>query len=300
MVEWLALLIVVPAVVVPVVLLAGFAGCDQFFGIDELDFPILSAEATSTSDIVLTWLYGDRHPQTYNFERTELPDGDPVPFNVSLSPYMDHDLKPDTEYQYHVRASYHDGSASDWSSYVSARTLPFRTSFEWKSYEEAFSRDAQGWAGSCIVQRIEAVRLSTSGTKVKITLRASSAGDASIARVYISRPDPDPTKTLYDPDADLTAVATTPFVVAANTSLTLPPVEYALDEGQPLLIAVDFSATPASAIRVSDHALGAPDHVPPEEALTYFKIATEAAAMPDRTGFDSTAGFNLIYKIEVA
>jgi hypothetical protein len=32
--EWLILLLIVPAVVVPVVLLVGFAGCNQVFGLD--------------------------------------------------------------------------------------------------------------------------------------------------------------------------------------------------------------------------------------------------------------------------
>jgi hypothetical protein len=33
MTEWLILLLLVPAIVVPVVLLVGFAGCDRFFGL---------------------------------------------------------------------------------------------------------------------------------------------------------------------------------------------------------------------------------------------------------------------------
>ncbi|CAN0426230.1 unnamed protein product, partial [Phaeothamnion confervicola] len=134
-----------------------------------------------------------------------------------------------------------------------------------------------------IVQRIEAVRLSTSGTQVRVTLRAASDGDASVKRVYISRPDPDPSKEPYDSGADLMPITTTPFVVTANTTLELPVVDYALNDGAPLLIAIDFADTPLSGIRTSDHAVGSSTiHVPPEEAQTFFKPNTEAAATADR------------------
>ena len=55
MTEWLILLLLVPAVVVPVVLLVGFAGCDGVFGLEHIYTPppvpvvpmIVSAMGTS-------------------------------------------------------------------------------------------------------------------------------------------------------------------------------------------------------------------------------------------------------------
>jgi hypothetical protein len=64
----------------------------------------------------------------------------------------------------------------------------------------------------------------------------------SIDRIYLSKASPigDP----YDSEADLKEFYGK-VVIPANTSITLsdtqPDVRYDLDEGQPLLIAVDFS-----------------------------------------------------------
>ena len=56
MTEWLLLLLLVPAIVVPVVLLFGFAGCG-FEGYVPLSAPIIeSAIGTSVSSIRLTWM----------------------------------------------------------------------------------------------------------------------------------------------------------------------------------------------------------------------------------------------------
>ena len=150
------------------------------------------------------------------------------------------------------------------------------------------------------MQRIEAVRLAKSGAQVRVTLRASSMSDASIKRLYISRANPGPSADLYNSDTDLTMIVDAPLTITMDRALPLPLVDYALDQTRPLLVAVDFSDAPPSGIRTSDHAVGSPDiHVPPEEAQTFFRTATEAAATADRTGFDPTPGLNLIYKIEV-
>ena len=67
---------------------------------------------------------------------------------------------------------------------------------------------------------------------------------------------------------------------------------YHLDEGQPLLIAVDFSAAPPSGIMYTDA-------VPPEQATAYYKEGAEAATA-NRTGFTQAPGIYLIEKIEVS
>ena len=46
MAEWLILLLLVPAVVVPVVLLVGFAGCDRVFGFETLHPPETTFDET--------------------------------------------------------------------------------------------------------------------------------------------------------------------------------------------------------------------------------------------------------------
>ena len=91
-----------------------------------------------------------------------------------------------------------------------------------------------------------------------------------------------------------TPYTTTIQLVAANSSLTLPPIKYNLDEGQPLLIVVDFNTAAASEIRAIEGA-------PPQETSTYFKLGAQEAANSDRANFSSsTVAIFFIEKIEVA
>jgi hypothetical protein len=181
-----------------------------------------------------------------------------------------------------------------WVSWVLKLFQQFIPIIEWfdVTFSEALNTDdGINWQGFCLVQRIEAVRLSLSGTEqVRLTLRAASSSSASIERIYISRPDPagDP----YDSATDLTAIISTPLVIPANTAVTLPAVNYNLDEAQPLLIAVDFSVASTSRIRCTKA-------VPFQEAFAYFKLGAEAAKA-NRTGFAPYPGIYLIEKIEIS
>jgi len=302
MTEWLILLLLVPAIVVPVVLLVGFAGCDRFFGLQHVDTPppvsivpvIVSAEGKSGTVITLTWTYAGSAAD-FQFERMKLPERTRETFTAATSPHDDDNqgqgLEPGTDYLYRVQAIGSDGEAGDWSSpepNVLGTTLL-------TADEQARSRDAPGLQAFSIVQRIETARLSTSGTRVRLTLRAASLGNASIERIYISRPDPAPGKDLYDSDSDLTLVSSA-VIVPANNSLTVPAmgsIHYPLDAEQPLLIAIDFSATLPSAIKVVDNVLGS-------EASVYYKAPAAEAANPDRTGFTPVDRMFIVEKIEVA
>ena len=128
---------------------------------------------------------------------------------------------------------------------------------------------------------------------MRLTLRASSIQQASIDRIYISRTNL--AGKHYDPASDLKEFYGK-VVVPANTSITLadtqPDVRYDLDEGQPLLIAVDFSPGSPSGIRFRDA-------VPREEASAYWQAGAEAA-LPDRSpGYTSENRIYLIGLIEV-
>jgi hypothetical protein len=157
------------------------------------------------------------------------------------------------------------------------------------AFSESLIADDVEWEGYCLVQRIEPVRLSRSGTQVKLTLRASSVSSASIDRIFISQADP--AGEPFDSAGDLTAVTSAPFVIPAGTEVILH-VNYNFDRTKPLLIAVDFTAAPASAIRGT----GA---VPPEQASAYYKLGAEAAT-PNRANFTAASfGAFLIETIEV-
>jgi hypothetical protein len=288
MAEWLILLLLVPAIVVPVVLLVGFAGCSFRHGTAApLPPTMVSAIGKSVRVIALTWTYADPDagpPKWFEVERTKLPELTVDPLFEASSPLDDQGLEPATSYSYRVRAVFSDGATSSWSESVVGTTLSFEETFS-----ETLIKDDANWEGYCLVQRIEAVRLSRSGTEVKLTLRASSVSDASIDRIYISQPDP--AGQPYASASDLTAVTSTPVVVPADTAVTLPAVNYTLDEGQPLLIAVDFSAAPPSGIRYTDA-------VTAQQASAYYKLGS-AAAIADRTAFTSYPGLYLVEKIEV-
>jgi hypothetical protein len=79
----LTLLLLVPAVIVPVALLVGFAGCDRVFGLTEINPtpPIIdSATGKDVATITLIW-HSDGAPQSYQFERTD-PDGNIANFDA--------------------------------------------------------------------------------------------------------------------------------------------------------------------------------------------------------------------------
>jgi hypothetical protein len=111
MTEWLLLLLLVPAIVVPVVLLFGFAGC----GFEGQAFPsfspplIKSAMGTSVSSIRLTWMINDPTATSIEFERTKVRSADPpYTFTVPASPPVRDDpgLEAATTYEYKARAIY--------------------------------------------------------------------------------------------------------------------------------------------------------------------------------------------------
>jgi hypothetical protein len=288
MMEWVILLLIVPAIVVPVVLLLGFAGCDVLLGLDEVTPGpplILSVTGTGATTITVVWKYDDA---TANFqvERTKEGVADPLVDEPSTT-FEDRNLEEGTNYSYRVRAVFSNGDPTDWSAPVTGTTLSFQLAFA-----ATLTEKESGWETYCVVQRIEPP-LFHSGKEVKITIRASPDGDLTIDRIFISKPaaggDP------YDADDDLKEVASSvmPVMVPAGTAITLPTVNYDLDSTQPLLIAFDFSSTVGSgnvAYAIAQ----------PSEASVYYKHAFEAA-INDRQGFFEQGTFIfMVEKIEVA
>lgn len=287
--DWVTLAVLSAALVVPVVLMLGFAGCSFSAPVAAaVDPPILiEAKGTSVSTIRLRWTFAES-PAGFIVERelagaTETQLLPAAPFE-----FLDKGLNPQTTYQYRVTAVLTDGGTTNPSSPVAGATLGFKTAFTAALTED----DGRGWAGETLVQRIEPARLASSGTPVRITLRASptAAADAHVERVFISQPatagDP------YDSGPDLTPVFEVKVVIAANDTFTLPPVPYTLDHTKPLLIAVDFSEAPQSRIAsVGPVAAG--------EAVAFQGPGAEAA-MPDRqAGYQTRDRIYLVERIDV-
>ena len=294
MAEWLTLLFVAFAILIPVALLVGFAGCDVVYKLERrsVDVTILSAEGTDAVTITLNW--AEMPPgsaQSFQVERTHSNGQVDDPIDAPSSPLVDTPLEPGM-YDYRVRAVIGNGDEQPWSPYVPGATRPFVA-----VYAKALTVSQPNWGGYTLVQRIEAAHLAATGPYVRITVQASSAGDASIDRVYISQAAP--TGNPYDSAGDLTKVydladnQMQPFPVPAGQKEQLPFVAYTINQLQALLIAIDFRPTASSAV-------GRADMVPMSEASAYYLQTTtgEAAVSGRSANYTQIPAVVLITSIE--
>jgi hypothetical protein len=168
-----------------------------------------------------------------------------------------------------------DGVKSAASAIASVR-LVFTDAFTAPLGTLTTESDASGF---CIVQRLSQALLTAGGTQVRIVLRGPNTGSLTIDRITISKPAPSQPGTTVDPydaDSDLTDVAgvnvppNTPVTIAANTAVTVGPVDYALDANQDLLVAFD--------IRSGNVLFGGLTG-----AFFFSNAATAEAGAPDRT-----------------
>jgi hypothetical protein len=128
MIEWLLLLLLVPAVVLPVVLLLGFAGCSFEGGAGTYSpLVITSATATGPNSVTLTWTGG--YTAQIEFQRDKKPKPGqssewPEVFVVDMTPQTTQDggLSADSVYEYQVREIYADGQRGGWSPIVRVET----------------------------------------------------------------------------------------------------------------------------------------------------------------------------------
>ena len=129
MIEWLLLLLLVPAVVLPVVLLLGFAGCGfEGQGGPSVPLVITGATATSPSTVKLNWTGGWATDIEFQRDKRPKPGQNPEPPHLfvttrSLETTVDDDgLSADSVYEYMVRQLYGDGQGSEWSPIVRVET----------------------------------------------------------------------------------------------------------------------------------------------------------------------------------
>jgi hypothetical protein len=299
--EWLVLIFLVPAILVPVVLLWAFAGCEFVPGVAVHSAATdVSAEGISESAIRVTWTHAASNSVTFQIERTK--EGQSLPEAVLTSTATtleDTGLDEATTYSYTVTAFRNsDNEQSEPSDPVDARTIGV-------AFEADFTTDQTGWEGFCIVQRIEPVRLRqstlpgdalTPGARVRITVRGSTAGSVTLDRIYISQPATtgNPlTLNPYDSASDLSQVASG-VVVPANTAVSLPLIDYDLDNTRPLLIAFDISPNAGTGkLRHSPM-------VPATDAVMYFRASTVEASINDRaSAYVPNPRIYLVEKIEV-
>jgi len=287
--EWLILLLLVPAIVVPVVLCFGFAGCSfdapQFFVID-------SIEPTAPNTLTVTWTDTDPHGTGFEIHRTKVSDGTRTVKNAEFSDraFTDDGLEPATQYRYavdRIPKLLEDKPTPE----VTGTTLG-------PAFVQSLPQDVQGLQGFTFVQRIEPVRLMAGGNRVAITVRAARFPDLKLAKLYISRAaGPDPSHHPYDSAPDIKKVIDEPVVVFFGHAKTLPVVDYVLDPGKPLLVAfecLDASEEGGNFGRVTG--------VPANEATVFRSppLLSEADKTDRQTGYIPIDNIYLIESIDVA
>ena len=261
---------------------------------------VTSAIGTSAHTIHLT--FHKTEPGAIEVERYNPADGSTFPFPfLVLDSQVDDEIGLEADKPYKYRARY--DTPGPWSADApehgtEGRTLTLDTAF----YRGQFDLAAPNWANRCLVQRFQAGALSKSGDTVSLTLRAGPGG-LSIQRIYSSQADPTAGADPYDSVDYREAFQFNPPLIF-DTIKFLPPILYKVDHSKPLLIAVDFSASPDSVIMYKD--------VGPQVAVAYFKLQgplqpgeDPKARKRNRTGYtrtpaDITQGrVYLIERIEV-
>jgi hypothetical protein len=97
MAEWMILVLLVPAIVVPVAMLVGFAGCQLVWGVDEYqdgptgppevpDPVIDSAKGKSACVITLNWTYNNPAVVKFQIERDGVVQQEEPPSPRSTTP----------------------------------------------------------------------------------------------------------------------------------------------------------------------------------------------------------------------
>jgi hypothetical protein len=267
--EWLILLLLVPAVVVPVVGLWGFAGCHYTPGTvpeepvpESVVAPVeLKAVARSDQRIDLEWKHGEMNMNTPSYRIDRAPDGGEF---VTIGEVTDSKFKDDnivvngneliqnTTYYYHVRTIV-DARSSDPAEALPAKTfaVAFNKDFPWVNVA-----NTGNW---CFVQRIPAAQLRADGSKLRLQVWGAPAGNFTVHRIYISRVRNPGDTNDYQSAGDIKPIITSDLTLPNDQPVFLPaisidasadpavdpPTDYNLDRTKDLIIAFDFTATAA-------------------------------------------------------
>ena len=292
--EWLILLLLVPAILVPVVLMCGFAGCsfepvpvgggdDGNGGSTTVMPPTVTAKPKNVDHIFVSWQGTDPNHAAQKFHYVRTPGAPPVDVDASVTTQDDTGLDASTTYTYQVSTIAADGTSDPTSAMAST----FQAALDIRA---AAATDQPNFAGDfTFVQRIGAAKLLAGGGTVGIKVRGAAANNVTINRIYISQAAA--TGHPWDSAGDLTPVITSPLTLPNAQPVDLEPIAYNLDKTQDLIIAFDFTAAPGSdTIAV----------VPSLQGITlYFKAGIQQASVQARDPGYSTGPSQLYLVVTI-
>lgn len=300
--EWIILLVIVPVIVVPVVLLYGFAGCTFDPSVQPGNPPApgppatptdLAATATDLDRIALAWAYLDPPPDAVKFQ-IQRTGGSPLPQPplVTGTTFDDTGLDEGTTYVYQVKAVRDsDGVESELSDPADATTLSFQSVFTTEGIPPSPSNGVDV-NNDCIVQRITGIN--GSGIFVRITLRGIVNETTELTAVTISRAVPANATQPWDSEetpVPVTFNGAAGVSVANGEAAVSDKISYAVSPGQDLHVAFDVSAGSGRVLR---------RNVTGQVAYTGSNRA-EAGTMTRTAGFNTDNGrVYCIEAIEVA
>jgi hypothetical protein len=273
--EWLTLLLLIPAIVIPLVVLFGFSGCSFEPGtfVAPPAAPVLiSAVPGDETSITLTWVNPEMAPVEFEIERQPPFATPPAP--VATTTFTDRFLTAGAEFSYTVRARRTaDGELSSPSSTAMART-----------FADAFNVDltsggaAVDFSADTLVQRFEPIALSRGGNVINVTMQAAGNAPLVISKVTFSAADPAPTADPFDSETQpVESEVAGPFTIDPGTTFSAQ-TRFVVDPGKPLLVAFDVGAPGNTLIAVASGCTAFRKQGTPATPST-------EAALKDRTAF---------------
>jgi hypothetical protein len=292
LIEWVILLLLIPAILVPVVLLGGFAGCTFSRSVGGAPAAPTNVTATpvSPSEIDLSWTNPNTSAVTFQVHRLP-PAPDPkvvIPVG-SATTFSDTGLTAGTTYGYNIGLENTNPEVLSDVVFATTPPAPFQPTFS-----AALNFDQPNLDGWCLVQRIEPARLLLSGTHVRLTVRGSSVGNLRLNKITLAEAAAtgDPFDSAAPP-----VVVETGVLLTAGVPHTTPDVAFALDRTRALLVAFEIGS-PGNVRNVT---------VPQTDAGMYFKIGTAAAPVAEaevvnRTGYTLSVpqpAMSTVYLVEL-
>jgi hypothetical protein len=261
--EWFTLAVLVPAVLVPIVLLWGFSGCGEFLDVgpivhvDPLD---LQLAASDVGAVTLTWRSPDLATFEYHLFRTL--EGQPLPptpfrkVSAAELTVTDRGLTEGTTFFYQVKAVNNSGTTLRESHIRDVTT--YRTLFgpELPGYTGVTAdqgTDQPDLHGFCFVVRIpvSAAPPPKPWTKVRLTIRGSTQGKLTLDRITISSSAdvnpglPPAQREAWNANSDLRGVATNVALPAGDRQAFT--IEFSVQAARDVLVAFDLTKTTGEA-----------------------------------------------------